>query len=96
MIASFHDLAKVELNEAAQYYERDSPGLGAAFVTEAERCTAAILEHPEASPIVTGAIRRRLLRRFPYGLLYRIRPEQIRILAVMNLKRRPGYWVGRS
>ncbi len=96
MIASFHDLAKVELNEAAQYYERDSPGLGAAFVTEVERCTAAILEHPEASPIVTGAIRRRLLRQFPYGLLYRIRPEQIRILAVMNLKRRPGYWVGRS
>ena len=96
MIASFHDLAKVELNEAAQYYERDSPGLRAAFVTEAERCTVAILEHPKASPIVTGAIRRRLLRRFPYGLLYRIRPEQIRILAVMNLKRRPGYWVGRS
>ena len=60
MIASFHDLATVELNEAAQYYERDSPGLGAAFVTEVERCTAVILEHPEASLIVTGAIRRRL------------------------------------
>ena len=96
MIASFHDLAKVELNEAAQYYDRDSPGLGAAFVAEVEGCTAAILEHPEASPIVTGAIRRRLLRRFPYGLLYRVRPEQVRILAVMNLKRRPGYWVGRT
>ena len=96
MMASFHDLAKVELNEAAQYYERDSPGLGAALVAEVERCTAAILEHPEASPIVTGAVRRRLLRRFPYGLLYRVRPEQVRILAVMNLKRRPGYWVGRT
>ena len=96
MVASFHDLAKVELNEAAQYYDRDSPGLGAAFVTEVERSTAAILEHPEGSPIVTGAIRRRLLRRFPYGLLYRVRIEQVRILAVMNLKRRPGYWVGRT
>lgn len=96
MIAAFHDLAKVELNEAAQYYERESPGLGAAFVAEVERCTAAILEHPEASPIVTRAIRRRLLRRFPYGLLYTVRREQVRILAVMNLKRRPGYWVGRA
>ena len=28
MIASFHNLAKVELNEAARYYERRSPGLG--------------------------------------------------------------------
>ena len=37
MVASFHDLPKVELNEAAQYYDRDSPGLGAAFVSEVER-----------------------------------------------------------
>ena len=95
MTASFHDLAKVELNEAAQYYERDSPGLGVAFVAEVERCTATILEHPEASPIVMGTIRRRRLRRFPYGLLYKVRPEHVRILAVMNLKRRPGYWIGR-
>ena len=96
MVASFHDLAKVELNEAAQYYEGESPGLGEAFVAEVEHCTAAILEHPGASPIVTRAIRRRLLRRFPYGLLYRVKPEEVRILAVMNLKRRPGYWVGRA
>ena len=96
MSASFHDLANVELNEAAQYYERDSPGLGAAFLAEAERCTAAILELPEASPIVTDTIRRRLLRRFPYGLLCRVMPEQVRILAVMNLKRRPGYWIDRT
>ena len=96
MVASFHDLPKVELNEAAQYYDRDSPGLGAALVSEVERSTAAILEHLEASPIVTGAIRRRLLRRFPYGLLYRVRLQQVRILAVMNLKRRPAYWVGRT
>ncbi|MEP7306395.1 MAG: type II toxin-antitoxin system RelE/ParE family toxin [Acidobacteriota bacterium] len=96
MIASFHDLAKVELNEAAQYYERESPGLGVAFVAEVERCTVAILQHPEASPFVTRAIRRRLLRRFPYGLLYRVSAEHVRILAVMNLKRRPAYWVDRA
>ena len=95
MIASFHNLAKVELNEAARYYERRSPGLGTAFVAEVERCTAAIVEHPEMSPIVMGTIRRRLLQRFPYGLLYRVRPEHVRILAVMNLKRRPAYWIGR-
>ena len=95
MIASFHDLATIELNEAAQYYERESPGLGAAFVADVERSTAAILEYPEASPIIGGSIRRRLLRRFPYGLLYRVRSDRVRILAVMNLKRRPAYWVGR-
>jgi len=39
MLVSFHDLAKVELHEAAQYYERESRGLGETFVTEVERCS---------------------------------------------------------
>jgi plasmid stabilization system protein ParE len=96
MVASFHDLAKVELKEAAQYYEAKSTGLGGAFVAEAERSVAAILEYPKSSPIARGSIRRRVLRRFPYGLLYRVRGQQLRILAVMNLRRRPAYWVGRE
>jgi plasmid stabilization system protein ParE len=95
MIASFHDLAKVELNEAARYYEAESPGLGTAFLVEAERTVAAILEHPASSPVVGRSVRRRLLGRFPYGLVYRVRGEQLRVLAVMNLRRRPAYWVGR-
>lgn len=96
MIASFHDLAKVELNEAAQYYEAETPGLGAAFLAEVERSIATLIEHPESGPVVRGFVRRRVLRRFPYGLLYRVRSDQIRILAVMNLKRRPAYWIGRE
>jgi hypothetical protein len=39
MLVSFHALAKLELNEAAEYYERESAGLGQAFITEVERCT---------------------------------------------------------
>jgi toxin ParE1/3/4 len=96
VIVSFHRLAEQELNEAAQYYERESSGLGAAFLAETQRCCDAILEYPELGQLAVGAVRRRLLRRFPYALLYTIRPNAVRILAVMNLKRRPGYWVGRS
>lgn len=96
MRVTFNELAERELNDAAHYYEREQPGLGAAFIAEVERCTAAVGEHPEASPIVLGAIRRRLCQRFPYGLLYTVVEGELRILAVMNLKRRPGYWVGRT
>ena len=70
MLVSFHDLPKLELNEAAQYYDRESPGLGAAFVAEVERCTDAIVRNPEAGAVSLGSIRRRLIRRFPYALLY--------------------------
>jgi len=92
----FHKLAELELNEAAQFYEQETPGLGHAFLNEVERCLQFTSEHPEAGPVVRGQVRRRLLRRFPYALLYSIKPQGIRILAVMNLKRRPNYWVGRE
>ena len=96
MRVTFNELAERELNDAAQYYEREEPGLGAAFLTEIRRCADAITEHPEAGPIVLDTIRRRICQRFPYALLYSVRGDELRILAVMNLKRRPGYWVGRT
>ena len=96
MIVSFNRLAEHELNDAAQYYEMESQGLGAAFLSEVERCCASIVEHPDAGHRIRGAVRRRLIARFPYAILYTLRPDVVRVVAVMNLKRRPGYWVGRA
>jgi plasmid stabilization system protein ParE len=93
---SFNPLAERELNDAAHYYEHESTGLGAAFLDDVEQSCRAIGEFPEAAPVAVGAVRRRILRRFPYAVLYSIQEQQIRILAVMNLKRRPGYWIGRD
>ena len=95
MLATFNELAEAELNDAIGYYETEQAGLGAAFLAEIRRSTAAIVEYPEASPIIGGVVRRRICERFPYALLYEHHVDQIRILAVMHLKRRPGYWVGR-
>jgi len=92
----FHRLAERELNEAAQYYDGEEPGLGSSFLQEVDRCLQSIEAQPEAGVILRGSVRRRLLRRFPYALLYKIQPSGIRILALMNLKRRPTYWVGRE
>ena len=96
MRVTFNELAQRELNDAAQYYEHEQAGLGAAFIAEVERTTRALVELPFASPVVLNSVRRRLCSRFPYGLLYTVAESEIRILAVMNLKRRPGYWVGRA
>jgi toxin ParE1/3/4 len=93
---TFNELAERELNDAIQYFEHEQAGLGAALLAEVRRCTAGIAEHPEAGSVVVGRIRRRLCQRFPYGLLYTATGSEVRILAVMNLRRRPGYWVGRK
>jgi hypothetical protein len=50
MLVSFHDLAKVELSEAAQYYEGESAGLGQAFVAEVEHCTDEIVRYLRLTP----------------------------------------------
>lgn len=96
MTVSFNPLAARELYDAAQYYDLESEGLGLAFIAEVQRNLQLIHEHPEVGQIVRGTVRRSLLRRFPYALLYSRQADTIRILAVMNLKRRPSYWVGRT
>ena len=95
MVATFNELAEAELNDAIHFYESEQVGLGVAFLAEVRRCTEGILEYPEGSPVVRADIRRRLCDKFPYALLYEQRADEIRVLAVMHLKRRSNCWVGR-
>jgi len=69
----YHALAELELNDAAQYYEHECHGLGAALLTEVQRCSELIADHPEAGTPIHSGIRRRLVARFPYALLYAVR-----------------------
>ncbi|MGH7430173.1 MAG: type II toxin-antitoxin system RelE/ParE family toxin [Candidatus Methylomirabilaceae bacterium] len=87
--------AEEEMIAAACYYESQSKGLGTDFLAEVQRTLVTITAHPKAAPRVKKDIRRRLLRRFPFGVLYSIRDSEIVILAVMHLHRRPGYWQDR-
>lgn len=95
-VARFHRLARRELTEAADYYDRESPGLGTAFLDVVEACVSEILEHPEAGAPIHADVRRRLAPRFPYGVVYAVESDVVRVLAVMHLKRRPMYWVDRE
>jgi hypothetical protein len=42
--------------------------------------------------VLEGDIRRALVHRFPYGVLYAEEENRIWIVAVMNLHRQPDYW----
>lgn len=95
MTFSYSPQARRELVEAADYYEGERPGLGSAFLDAVDEALEQLARHPESAPLVRGRIRRKPLRRFPYSLLYSIRRDEVRILAVMNQKRRPFYWWGR-
>lgn len=86
--------AEQEMLEAARYYESQAAGLRVDYLSEMERAVATIAESPKTWPIIEGELRRRLVRRFPFGILYRIDPKEIVIVAVAHLRRKPGYWRG--
>jgi len=88
--------AEEEMVAAARFYEARSHGLGAEFLDEVERSVEAISSHPRTAPVLKEGIRRRLLKRFPFGILYVVEPGTVVVLAVMHLRRRPGYWEGRA
>jgi plasmid stabilization system protein ParE len=92
----FHELAEDELNEAAEYYESQIRGLGAAFLTEVQHSINFIQSNPESSPRILNVVRKRILRRFPYNILYSVTESAIQILAVAHQKRRPFFWRARK
>ncbi len=54
-----------------------------------------ICEHPLAWEQMDSQTHRFLTNRFPFGVLYRIKEDHIRIIAIMHLRRKPDYWQDR-
>ena len=87
-----HPEAEREMLAAALFYDERCLGLGRMFLDEAERGFRRIAERPEAWTIISSPVRRCLLFEFPFGILYLNQPERIYVLAIMHLRREPGYW----
>lgn len=85
-------VAKLEVHEAAEYYAAVSPDLGNAFKHELRRLVRLVATMPEAWPSCGDGIRKCLMSRFPYLVIYATPPGEILVLAVGHQHRRPGYW----
>lgn len=83
--------------EAAAFYEARREGLGVEFVESIERTINEILDMPNAgAPCASDPrFRQRLVRRFPYRIMYQVMTGRIEIAAIMHTSRRPDYWLGR-
>ena len=92
MILDIHEDADRELNDAANYYDSESPGLGTLFLDEIDSGYERILENPGLAPEIDSGIRRLVLAKFPFSLIYEVGGDAILILAVAHQRRRPQYW----
>ena len=91
----FHREALRELTEVTETYEAQDPTLAREFARAVADGVEKILQFPDAWQKVELGLRRYRTRKFPYGLVYQRTGDEIVIVAVMHLKRQPGYWARR-
>ncbi|MCK9463544.1 MAG: type II toxin-antitoxin system RelE/ParE family toxin [Proteobacteria bacterium] len=95
MRISFLEPARLELDDAVNYYNYEEAGLGEEFLSEFLRTLDRIGRFPDAWQPLSQRTRRCQTRRFPFGVIYQKREEGILIVAVAHLHRSPEYWKDR-
>ena len=95
MNIEFHPEAAEEFEAAVEWYEERETGLGLDFAVEIHAAIQRAAAMPDAWTQLAGNVRRVLVNRFPYGVLYEPGSRSLLVLAVMHLRREPGYWMTR-
>jgi hypothetical protein len=89
--------AREEAEAAAQWYENLQQGLGERFLESLAGALEHIETQPQLFPLLETLntrrkVRRCILRRFPYMVVYEVRPQETLVYAVAHVRRRPNYW----
>ena len=87
--------AQSEVDDAVAWYNSQSRGLGIQFLDDIDRTIRRIAAYPLSSVEIEQGLRRCLLSRFPYGIIYGIDSKTIIVVAVAHLHREPRYWIDR-
>ena len=89
--------AREELLAAALWYDDQREGLGSDLLNLVDQVLTRVAEAPEsfASDRFDTRVRRALVPRFPYTVVFVVHEQEVRIIAFAHAKRLPGYWLGR-
>jgi len=87
--------AEEEMTEAALFYESRSGGLGSDFLDDVQQAVDRLSDYPHSGEPIDSGLKRTLLHRFPFSLIYAVEQTGIVIVAVAHYGRVPGYWRSR-
>jgi plasmid stabilization system protein ParE len=87
-----HPAADDEFAKAVRYYAGIDSDLGIRFYREMERLIRDVCAHPERFRMFDPPARRHFSAEFPHAVIYVEKPDHVWIVAVMHMKRQPGYW----
>lgn len=85
--------ARIDFLKGLEYYEKQQEGLAIDFYKEFIAAEEAVRDTPEFWHLVGKSYRRKHLKRYPYSLVYTIKPDHILIVAVAHSSRMPNYWL---
>ena len=91
-----HPQAKEELEQTILFYKKRQAGLEKRFIEAAEDAINRVCRNPLLYRKVDDDVRKCRLLHFPYAIVFRIKPAQIEIIAVMHLRKQPNYWQSRK
>jgi plasmid stabilization system protein ParE len=91
----YHEAAEDELLNEIGYLELQAKGLGRRFLAEVHRTEILLAQFQQSAVEIRPGIRKRILRKFRYSLIYSIEKDGLLILAVAHHSRRPSYWLSR-
>ena len=95
MKIDFLDAAQSEFADAIAYYDEQRFGLGLEFEEKVAQALERINHYPEAWSALSSRVRRCILNRFPYSVIYEIRSEIIIIVAIQHHHKKPESWRSR-
>jgi plasmid stabilization system protein ParE len=81
----------LDIEEAIDWYENESKGLGKRFFKSFEDALEKIVKNPDAYLFIIPDVRRVLLKNFPYKIFYSVSPDTIFIIGVFHAKRSKGF-----
>ena len=84
--------AEEEIGEAARWYAERGLELGVAFLDEVSRSITALRDTPDRYPMVEAPIRKAVLRRFPYVILFHADDDVVVVISCLHTRRDPEEW----
>lgn len=88
--------ARAEFADAADWYDRQRPGLGVDFVTRVRSVLDRIATDPQRHAAVYEDVRKASVPRFPYVVLYREDAGELIVISVFHTSRDPSTWQARA
>lgn len=81
-----------DIKVAYDWYESQRVGLGEDFLLTLEESYSKITRTPKVYQLIYKIVRRKLLRRFPYGVFFVLKNDEIIVIAIMYIRTNPSDW----